>query len=86
MSLCNHQHRYDPDFESLPEDQSKFNGRHKCAGCAYEQGYQMGGCREHSISIDFTSLPNSQAGTVRHKSVQAAFAEGYRNGLLASYS
>ncbi len=85
MTLCNSQHRYHPGFELLPEDQSKFNGRHKCAGCAYEQGYQMGERREQSISIDFASLPNSQAGTVRHKSVQAAFAEGYRDGLLASY-
>ena len=85
MTLCNSQHRYHLGFEFLPEDQSKFNGRHKCAGCAYEQGYQMGENRKQSILIDFASLPNSQAGTVRHKSVQAAFAEGYRDGLLASY-
>jgi hypothetical protein len=85
MPLCNSQHRYNPDFEQLPEDQSHFNGRHKCAGCAYERGYEMGRHREQSITIDFATLPNSQAGTVRHKSVQAAFAQGYLDGVLASY-
>jgi hypothetical protein len=86
MSLCQQQHRYDPEFEPLPEDQSKFNGRHKCAGCAYEQGYSIGLSRLPSVNIDFSSLPNSQAGTVRHRSVQASFAKGYLDGVLASYS
>ncbi|MGL5130524.1 MAG: hypothetical protein ACRC7D_20885 [Aeromonas popoffii] len=82
---CTDEHRYDPYFDDLPQDQSHFNGRHKCAGCAYEEGYQMGLARERSIHINFDELPNSQAGTIRHKSVQAAFAKGYSDGILESY-
>ena len=82
---CELEHRYSPEFETLPHDQSKFNGRHKCAGCAYDRGYELGFSKAQSINIDFDSLPNSQAGTVRHKSVQAAFAHGYLDGVLASY-
>lgn len=88
MSICNHQHRYNPIFESLPQDQSYLNieGRHKCAGCAYELGYQQGLNRVQSININFSSLPDSQAGTVRHKSTYLAFAQGYNDGILASYN
>ena len=82
---CQKEHRYEPEFEALPHDQSKFNGRHKCAGCAYDAGYSLGHSKESSINIDFESLPDSQAGAVRHKSVQAAFAKGYLEGVLASY-
>ena len=82
---CQQQHRYNSNFESLPHDQSKFNGRHKCAGCAYDEGYSLGISKAHSINISFESLPDSQAGSVRHRSVQAAFAKGYLEGVLASY-
>lgn len=82
---CQQLHRYNPDFSNLPDDQSKFNGRHKCAGCAYDYGYGLGLTRSQSLHIDFSSLPDSQAGTVRHRSVQAAFAKGYFEGLIASY-
>jgi hypothetical protein len=83
---CQQQHRYSSDFESLPYDQSPFNGRHKCAGCAYDQGHSLGLSRAQSINISFEDLPDSQAGTVRHKSVQAAFSKGYQDGVLASYN
>jgi hypothetical protein len=86
MSECQQEHRYNIEFELLPDDQSKFNGRHKCAGCAYEQGYSIGLSKLASVNISFDSLPNSQAGTVRHKSVQTAFAKGYLAGILASYT
>ncbi|MUK78966.1 hypothetical protein GNP84_18975 [Aliivibrio fischeri] len=86
MALCNNQHRYYPEFESLPDDQSlSADGRHKCAGCAYEQGHQLGLVRATSLSMNFEILPDSQAGAVRHKSVQAAFAEGYKDGVRQSY-
>ncbi|ATZ12057.1 hypothetical protein [Erwinia amylovora] len=84
--ICQQQHRYSPDFSALPDDQSKFNGRHKCAGCAYEKGYERGRTKAQFLNIDYSELPDSQAGTVRHKSVQAAFAKGYFEGVLASYS
>ncbi|NLR37327.1 hypothetical protein HG695_21255 [Aeromonas hydrophila] len=88
MGICEKDHRYDSYFSSLPEDQSKFNGRHKCAGCAYDEGRRMGLARERSVHINFENLhdlPDSQAGSVRHKSVQAAFAKGYSDGILESY-
>ena len=82
---CQQQHRYAQDFRGLPYDQSKFNGRHKCAGCAYDHGYNLGLENVQTLNIDYALLPDSQAGTVRHKSVQAAFAQGYYDGVLASY-
>ncbi|WPU30323.1 hypothetical protein SIO17_14530 [Pseudoalteromonas piscicida] len=83
---CQKKHRYDSSFENLPSDQSQFNGRHKCAGCAYDEGRTLGLARAKSLNINYNNLPDSQAGTVRHKSVQAAFAQGYLDGVLASYS
>ncbi len=40
-SICDKEHRHDPMFESLPDDQGG-DGRHHCAGCAYEKGYADG--------------------------------------------
>ncbi|EGR0905747.1 TPA: hypothetical protein ACF5B0_002146 [Vibrio parahaemolyticus] len=86
MTQCQSPHRYYPEFESLPDDQGDFsNGRHKCAGCAYEYGRQLGLDKTTSLTIDFNALPDSQAGTVRHKSARAAFAIGYRDGVAESY-
>jgi len=67
MSTCKQQHRHWPFLESLPHDQGGY-GRHKCAGCAYELGYQAGARRDERLHIDLDSLPESQAGTVRHRS------------------
>ena len=82
---CPQQHRYSTDFESFPYDQSQFNGRHKCAGCAYEQGHILVLSKAPSINISFEEISDSQAGTVRYKSVQAVFSSGYLDGVLASY-
>ncbi|WP_350668724.1 hypothetical protein [Pseudoalteromonas sp. 69-MNA-CIBAN-0232] len=82
---CQQPHRYSPNFSSLPDDQSKFNGRHKCAGCSYDEGYRLGLAKSSTLNLDYAGLPDSQAGKVRHKSVQAAFAKGYMDGVLASY-
>ncbi|MFT4271381.1 MAG: hypothetical protein QM578_10245 [Pantoea sp.] len=84
MTICYSRHRYNPRFNALPDDQGG-EGRHKCCGCAYEQGFQAGLARSNQAWVDLESLPFSQAGTVRHKSPQAAFAEGYRDGVRASY-
>ena len=35
-NICKKSHRYIPEYEKLPEDQSNI-GRHKCAACAYEK-------------------------------------------------
>lgn len=71
---------------TLPEDQGG-RGRHKCAACAYEQGYNLG----HQMSEHFDiaqildSLEDSQAKEQRHKSPHAAFALGYYNGVKDAY-
>lgn len=82
--ICKNSHRQWPFFEELVVDQGGF-GRHKCAGCAYEQGYQAGLVRAEQLSLDIDGLPDSQVGTVRHKSPHAAFALGYLDGVKASY-
>lgn len=85
MEICNKDHREWPSFQSLPHDQGG-HGRHKCAGCAYEQGYSAGLERKESFTIELDSLPESQAETVRHKSPHAAFAQGYYDGVHSSYN
>ncbi|MCA6924833.1 hypothetical protein LW347_15185 [Pectobacterium polonicum] len=85
MTICNKSHRYNTAFINLPDDQGG-EGRHKCCGCAYDQGYQSGLSRTEQVWVNLHVLPDSQAGTVRHKSPQAAFAEGYRDGMRDSYS
>lgn len=84
MSICNKEHRDWPIFESLPDDQGGV-GRHRCAGCAYERGYELGLERAESVDLNLDELPESQAGSVRHKSPHAAFALGYQHGVHASY-
>ena len=38
--ICKKAHRYLPNLAQLPDSQAG-DGRHMCAGCAYEQGYTM---------------------------------------------
>ncbi|MBP1036156.1 hypothetical protein J8631_11375 [Serratia fonticola] len=85
MTICYNRHWYSSVFVQLPEDQGGF-GRHKCCGCAYEQGFQHGLIRSSQVWVNLEALPESQAGTVRHKSPQAAYAKGYSDGMMASYS
>ena len=81
--ICNNNHRYDLLFGDLPLNQGG-NGRHKCAGCAYEQGFLAGLRKDVSCFLDLSTLPESQAGSVRHKSPREAFALGLQNGLKAA--
>ena len=80
MKICDKDHRHSPQFQTLPEDQGQ-EGRHRCAGCAYEEGLKKGESPSPHLEFDFTTLPYSQAGTVRHKSPYVAFAKGYLDGL-----
>ena len=64
MSTCNKDHRSDPYFARLPVDQGDF-GRHKCAGCAYEAGYQRGINRCMSIDMEGVRLENGKYPTLR---------------------
>lgn len=54
--VCKSMHRHYPFFEELVEDQGGF-GRHKCAGCAYEKGYEAGLVRSEHLILDIDSLP-----------------------------
>ena len=76
--ICPKEHRYLPDLEDLPESQAG-EGRHKCAGCAYEQGYDDA-FEGRGRNLDATLLDESQAGTGRHKDVRAAYEMGYSIG------
>jgi hypothetical protein len=84
MVICNKQHRYLPDFNKLPEAQDNRNGgRHICAACAYEEGLHDA-LHGKPPQTDLSHLPDSQAGTVRHKSAIDAYNLGYRYGKKIS--
>jgi hypothetical protein len=76
--ICKKAHRHDPLFEPLPEDQS-YPARHRCAGCAYEVGYNQGKRGERKI-FSPEKIPFSQAGYVRHRAAEEAFELGYSTG------
>jgi len=84
MIECEKDHRYWATFESLPFDQGGV-GRHRCAGCAYERGFQDGLARRERLDLALEGLPISQAGSVRHRSPHAAYALGYYDGVRRSY-
>lgn len=73
-------------------------GRHKCTNCAYERGFTAGLSgqvnSEQSEKCDAGSaaptsvlraLPESQAGTGRHKCTNCAYHNGYEDGLSARH-
>lgn len=72
----------DQYMNSLNEDQSN-PGRHKCAPCSYQNGYEDG--KNNKPKRDFKemcdTLPINQRGAGRHKSVQEAYDLGYTNGV-----
>ena len=81
--VCKKKHSsLEEKMSSLPTDQGGV-GRHKCAACAYEAGYQAGYNLDETLSIDnvLMNLEESQASAQRHKSPHAAFALGYYNGV-----
>ena len=82
--ICNKKHRYLEEFMLLPNSQDNQSGdRHICAGCAYEEGLKdsLNGSAEKT---DLSHLPESQAGTVRHKGAMEAYTEGYNEGKKRS--
>lgn len=83
--ICKKDHRHLDIFKDLPYYDQGGSGRHKCAGCAYELGFNDGLERKEHLHIDLDILPESQAGTVRHKSPLAAYAKGYYDGVAKSY-
>ena len=83
-SICNRDHRYLDEYDSLLEAQDNRHGaRHICAGCAYEEGLRDG-LSGNDRKTDLSHLPFSQAGTVRHKDAKEAYDKGYNEGRKRS--
>lgn len=66
-------------FTILPDNQGQ-TGRHKCPGCAFEmamlnKSQGIPACNDDSVLAE---LPESQAGTVRHKDAFAAYQLAYK--------
>jgi hypothetical protein len=83
MPTCqNIQHRTNERFTDLPDSQEFFGEpeRWKCVGCAYDQGYNDA-VNGDPKGIRLAALPQSQAGTGRHKDPTIAYEWGYGDGL-----
>ena len=78
---CNKNHRYLPEFDSLPDSQANTeNDRHKCAGCSYVLGLKdalNGQPKQNTLP---KAILDSQAGSVRHKDAMSAYDMGYQRG------
>lgn len=77
-NICKKNHRYNPMFSVLPDNQGK-TGRHKCPGCAFElamlnRAKGIPASNDDSVLAD---LPESQAGSVRHKDAFTAYQMAY---------
>lgn len=74
-------------MENLPIDQGR-KGRHKCAACTYEIGFQEGYELKEKIDLGnlLDSLDESQAKAQRHKSPHAAYVQGYLDGVKQYYA
>jgi len=77
--LCKSDHRYWRVLIPITLNQSG-RGRHMCAGCACQQGYEdaQAGRRQR---LNYDALLESQAGTARHKDCEEAYRIGYQLGL-----
>ena len=73
-------------MSTLPIDQGG-KGRHKCAACAYEQGYKDGMALKEQIDLSsiLDNLDESQAAHQRYKSPHAAYVRGYLDGVQEYY-
>lgn len=77
-AICSSTHRSDLKFDKLPEAQSG-EARHKCCGCAYEQGLKDGRSG-HASNPTPSEWKTSQAQSVRHKDSYEAYKLGYNDG------
>lgn len=79
--ICKKDHRFLEEFKDLPDAQdNKQNDRHKCCGCAFLAGLKdaLTG-RKVAATLD-KDIPESQAGSGRHKDAYAAYQKGYQTG------
>lgn len=82
MTICDKNHRYAEILRDVEYSQSYEDGRHRCAGCAYEIGI-LDGLNNIKRNIEELALPYSQAGTGRHKSPVHAYELGWIEGQKA---
>lgn len=77
--ICKKNHRYNPMFSVLPENQGN-TGRHKCPGCAFELAMlnKAKGIPASNNDSVLADLPDSQAGEVRHKDAFEAYKMAYQ--------
>lgn len=78
-NICKKNHRFNPMFSVLPENQGQ-TGRHRCAACAHELA-MLNKAAGIPISQDdsfLKSIPFSQAGEVRHKDAYTAYQLVYK--------
>ena len=80
---CEENHANLEDILSNIKHDQGGGSRHKCAGCAYNEGYKLGkeGTTEYDLKKIIDKLPFSQKLPERHRDPKEAFAEGYRHGL-----
>ena len=73
-------------MSQLPYSQ-KGLGRHKCAACAFEEGYKDGlkGIKREIDKVVF-NLPESQSKNQRHKSCEMAYEKGFDIGYKVKKS
>lgn len=79
-NICKNPHRYDASFDYLADYQGQ-TGRHKCSGCAFELGHHhalVGAPKAKNDSV-LECIPDSQAGSVRHKDAFEAYNHGYNS-------
>lgn len=78
-NICNKQHRFLDSFSDLKDSQdNQKDGRHKCAGCAFVEGLKDAlSVKQMKQDLTGVDIPDSQAGTVRHKDAYEAYKKGY---------
>ena len=81
--ICNKEHRFSSDFASeLRRSQKDTHGeRHKCPGSAFIAGVRDAVNDQPKRTELPDSIPESQAGTVRHRDAWQAYELGYEHGL-----
>lgn len=76
--ICCKEHAQIQDLLAMLPISQGGPGRHKCAACAFEEGYDDGikGVKR-DVDIVLEQLPDGQAKNQRHKSCEAAYEKGY---------
>lgn len=76
--ICKKEHSDIQNLLAMLPNSQGGPGRHKCAACAFEEGYTDGikGVKREVDSV-LETLPEGQAKNQRHKSCEAAYEKGF---------